>query len=509
MFTAIHIFPFVLLLSLTGWYRWRRARLPLPPGPKRYPVIGNLLDMPSQHQWAKYFEWSRKYNSDVIYMSVFGSPIIILNSYKAANELFSARSLLYSDRPRMTMINELLGWGSLMSHLPYGHAWRVRRRVFWQEFNPEHSPNHHSKQLWHSRDLLRRLLEQPERFLHHIDYVLAATIISTTYGLDSKPEHDPNIERAERALVQLKEAAISGNFLVDSLPVLKYIPSWMPGAGFKVYAKRVRSDTADMKETPYKQACSRLHEGKGEPSLLSRRLGRGGYSIDSHPDEEVIKDVAWVAYAGGAETSHLALSTFFAAMLLHPEVQSKGQKELDAHIGSRLPEFEDLPHLPYVRAIMLEVLRWQVVVPLGLAHRVTMDDEYMGYLIPKGSTIFVNIWALLRDEEYYPNPDIFDPERFLKDGEIDSKLLDPIQAAFGFGRRICPGRFFAMDSLLMSMASTLLCFDISKAKDTVGRDIEPDIRYIPGFTRHIVPFECTITPRSAEAVKLIRDSELT
>lgn len=116
------------------------------------------------------------------------------------------------------------------------------------------------------------------------------------------------------------------------------------------------------------------HEGKGEPSLLSRRLGRGGYSIDSHPDEEVIKDVAWVAYAGvcrtfvtilrfrnnvsgGAETSHLALSTFFAAMLLHPEVQSKGQKELDAHIGSRLPEFEDLPHLPYVRAIMLEVLR--------------------------------------------------------------------------------------------------------------------------------------------------------
>ncbi|KAF7429015.1 hypothetical protein PC9H_008253 [Pleurotus ostreatus] len=341
---------------------------------------------------------------------------------------------------------------------------------------------------------------------------LSASIIAITYGLEVKPEHDPNIERADKALVHLKEAAITGNFIVDILPFLKYIPSWMPGASFKAYAERVRPHTVDMRITPYKQGCDRLREGKGEPSVISRSLARGGYS-----DEEVIIDTAWVAYAGGSETSPLVLSTFIAAMLLHPEVQRKAQDELDTYLGSRLPAFDDIPHLPYVHAITMEALRKvNPSIPavactdahtIGVPHRLTMDDEYKGYFIPKGTTVFANVWALLRDEEYYPDADKFKPERFLKDGKIDPSLLNPIPN-FGFGRRICPGRFFAMDSLFMSIASILTCFNISQAKDSEGRDVEPDIRYDPGFTLHIIPFRCSITPRSTEAEKLIRDLEL-
>ncbi|KAF9490938.1 cytochrome P450 [Pleurotus eryngii] len=154
-------------------------------------------------------------------------------------------------------------------------------------------------------------------------------------------------------------------------------------------------------------------------------------------------------HVGGAETSQLVLSTFFAAMPLYPK---KGQEELDTYLSARLP------------------------------------------------------MALLRDEEYYPDPDTFNPERFLKDDEIKPKTLDLIPN-FGFGRRICSGRFFAMDSLLMSIASMPFCFDVTKAKDSEGRDIEPDIRCDPGFTKHIVPFKCSITPRSAEAAKMFRDSK--
>ncbi len=87
---------------------------------------------------------------------------------------------------------------------------------------------------------------------------LAATIISTSYGLDVEPEHDPNVERAEKALVQLKDAGISGTFVVDILPPLRYMPSWMPGAGFKRYAERARLDTVDMRESPYQQGVRRL-----------------------------------------------------------------------------------------------------------------------------------------------------------------------------------------------------------------------------------------------------------
>ncbi len=109
---------------------------------------------------------------------------------------------------------------------------------------------------------------------------------------------------------------------------------------------------------------------------------------------------------------------------------------------------------------------------------------------------------MLRDEEYYPDPDVFRPERFLKDGKINYKLTDPIPN-FGFGRRyvlsnsrhasalittcrICPGRFFAMDSLWISVASILATFNIEKAKDEQGRDIEPGIQWIPGFSRCVL-----------------------
>ncbi|KAF4577508.1 hypothetical protein EYR36_005497 [Pleurotus pulmonarius] len=98
MSADIYLVAFAFVLALVGLKRWRGNRLPLPPGPKGYPIVGNLFDMPSDHQWVKYYDWSKKYNSDIIYLNVLGSPIVVLNSYKAANDLLGVRSSLYSDR---------------------------------------------------------------------------------------------------------------------------------------------------------------------------------------------------------------------------------------------------------------------------------------------------------------------------------------------------------------------------------------------------------------------------
>ncbi len=87
---------------------------------------------------------------------------------------------------------------------------------------------------------------------------LSASAISIAYGLDVKPEHDPNIERCEAAIGQLNDAALDGNYLVDTLPVLKYIPTWMPGAGFKAYAEKARPKTLDMFNTPFIEACDKI-----------------------------------------------------------------------------------------------------------------------------------------------------------------------------------------------------------------------------------------------------------
>lgn len=80
-------------------------------------------------------------------------------------------------------------------------------------------------------------------------------------------------------------------------------------------------------------------------------------------------------------------------MLLHPEVQHKAQEELDRVIGrDRLPEFSDENHLPYIRAIYSEVLRWQPFAPLCVPHRCSEDNEYRGMFIPKGSIVLPNVW---------------------------------------------------------------------------------------------------------------------
>ena len=87
------------------------------------------------------------------------------------------------------------------------------------------------------------------------------------------------------------------------------------------------------------------------------------------------------------------MQTFFLAMAAFPEVQSKAQAELDSMIGShRLPEFGDQSSLPYVCAVVKELLRWRSVVPIGIPHRSLDDDEYRGYFIPKGSVVISNIW---------------------------------------------------------------------------------------------------------------------
>jgi cytochrome P450 len=87
-----------------------------------------------------------------------------------------------------------------------------------------------------------------------------------------------------------------------------------------------------------------------------------------------------------------AFWSLFLGMALHPESLRKAQQELDDVCQDRLPEFSDRPSLPYVTAVVQEVLRWHPVTPLGFAHRLMVDDVYNGMLMPAGSTVIGNTW---------------------------------------------------------------------------------------------------------------------
>lgn len=99
--------------------------------------------------------------------------------------------------------------------------------------------------------------------------------------------------------------------------------------------------------------------------------------------------------------------------------------------ANRLPLVSDRPALPYVHAIVKEVSRWHTVLPMGLPHTTSQDDEYDGYYIPKGTYVLPSVWAMMHSANTFERPFDFIPERYLKDGKVDDVEI----ALFGFGRR--------------------------------------------------------------------------
>lgn len=244
--------------------------------------------------------------------------------------------------------------------------------------------------------------------------------------------------------------------------------------------------------------------------------------INSEEEELVIKYSAMSMYAGGADTvlfcmyqpilrssyngeqTVASISCFYLAMTLFPGVQKRAQDEIDNVIGSaRLPCFGDRPSLPYVEALIKEVFRWHPIVPMGFPHVASSDDIYDGMFIPKGALLIPNIWLFTHDEANYKDPHVFSPERFLgEDAEMDPRML-----VFGFGRRICPGKDFADESVFLTIALSLAAFDIRKARDGNGNTIEPRAEFTSGIISRPLTFPCDVKPRSDQAAKLVREVE--
>jgi cytochrome P450 len=182
----------------------------------------------------------------------------------------------------------------------------------------------------------------------------------------------------------------------------------------------------------------------------------------------------------GSETTSTTLMWWMLAMIAFPEAQSKAQAELDSVVGrARLPTFADAPRLPYVSAIIKEVLRWRPVAPLGVPHEAIEDDWYEGMFIPKGATCVANVWQCNHDRAVFgDDADEFRPERHLDDkGKLipgPAETNKEGHVSFGFGRRICVGKHLANESLFIHTARILWAATLEYANDGNGNDIIRD-----------------------------------
>ncbi|KAL5520722.1 hypothetical protein ACEPAF_2724 [Sanghuangporus sanghuang] len=492
----------VALICVRSWLAWRKRRansFPLPPGPRGLPIIGNVLDMPGKDEWETARQWGEKYG-DLVYIENFGTRYLFVNSYEAAVELFEKRGNMYSSRPSVTMIN-LEGFSDWFTGvMPYGDELKKSRQFLNMFFQKSVAKEYYDVQTQSTHNLLSRLLQSPDSFRDHIQHTAAETIVKIVYGYQIV-EDDPYVALVGRGMEAFSNALTF--YLVNALPALRHLPAWFPGTTFHQIAEEGRKLSTAMYHEPFDKTKAMIADGTAEPSMTSKLL-------ESHTDgdgnvlnEALIAKAVGIAYAGGGDTTVSMLLTFLLAMVLYPDAMKKGQDELSRVIGkNNLPTFDDRPKLPYIEAIYYECLRWQTVAPVANIHLAEKDDIYNGYFIPAGTAVYPNSWAILRDPKRYPEPEKFIPDRWLPSPGKECPL-DPNKVAFGFGRRICPGRFFAENSVFIGIASILAVFNIERALDENGVPITPIEDYTSNIVRHPKPFKCKITPRSEEAVAAI------
>ncbi|KAH9059342.1 cytochrome P450 [Lactarius vividus] len=504
---AIYVAPVMLagLLAIFMRFNGRRSHLPFPPGPRGLPFIGNALDIPPSHPWETFHDWGKKWGA-LTHLTLFGQHYLVINSFDTAVKMLDAKSTIYSDRPTFLVLGEMMGWKNGVAVASYGERLRDLRRLLHQVMGTPASVTKLIPVIEREvHRFLQRLLDAPpDQFAKNLRSAVNAATFDFTYGYKVHGLDDPLINLTELASKQFARASMLGSFVVDVVPFLRHVPDWFPGTGWKQVGREWGENVRALVDIPFELVRDRRAAGVSAPSFTDGNFTEGMTEYQ----EDLVKWAANAITMGGTDTTVSTVTTFFLAMTVYPETQRKAQEELDAVVGThRLPTIDDRERLPYLNALLKEVLRWGPATPLAGPHRVTRDDEQDGYLIPEGTTILVNVWGMMRDESVYSNPQVFNPERFIA-SETKSAEADP-RACFGFGRRVCPGVRVAEGSLFLYFATTLATYQISKAVDESGAVLEPRVQYTSFLMSHPMPFPFTIKPRSEQATALIKSLPIT
>ncbi|KAI0313057.1 cytochrome P450 monooxygenase [Amylostereum chailletii] len=502
------VFFVALAVATVAVSRWLSVRkLRLPPGPPPDPFLGNIRQMAFENQEQRFAEWGKVYG-DVMHAKIFSRSVLILNSLKAAQDLLEKRSRNYSCRPRLVLISELMGWSASLPNIPYGDKFRKHRRWMMEYFNEKAIVGFQPLQRSEVNVLLMGFLNTPQAFMSHVRRLSAGVIMNIAYGHTVQSVDELYVRLAEEAGEATVTAGSPGSMLVDFFPILKYMPTWMPGAGFKRTALEARKKVRLMHDVPYEMVRDTMANGAAIPSFTSSLLveNENAGTTPIHSEED-IKGAAGTLFAAASDTTSATMMAFVLAMTMHPDVLAKAQEEIDRVVGlERLPDFNDRDSLPYVQSVVLEVYRWHAAVPLCVPHRTMNVDQYRGYDIPANAMVIPNVWAMMRDEEVYSQSDEFNPDRFLNLSPEEADRVDPRKIMFGFGRRQCPGQYFADKSVWLAVASIIAAFTISPPVGENDKPIFPAGEFTSGFVRHPKPFGCEIRPRSQRVVEMLNQS---
>ncbi|KAH8652257.1 cytochrome P450 [Xylariales sp. PMI_506] len=501
----------VLFISVfVSWMLWSfsKPKHHFPPGPKGRPVIGSLLDINNERPWITYNKWAKQYGDIVMYW-VMGKPVLLLAKMEHAENLLQKRMMNYGDRPQLVVAQELVtqnGWYIGTARTKH-ETHKKQRRILSERLRANSLRNWaHPVELPEVHLLLQRLGQDPERFVGIVKCFTVNVMLNTTFAHGSMASLDnPLIERINAATDHQFIAQIMGRFWVDYLPLLKHLPTWLPGMGWKRKGLEWREEAdalyRELWDATKKRMGEEEEEGGANECLVETLLKTQMHQIS----ELEGTTISAAMVDAGTDTLTGTTIIFMIIFICFPHILQKAQAVVEEAVGEdRLPDFNDLSRIPYITAMIREAFRWRTIAPVAIPHAVVKDDIYAGYFIPKGTTVFALSQRIHEDEELYPSPAEFRPERFLDDS---GRLNNLPHAGFGFGSRKCLGQHFAEQTLFLVISSFVWAFDITAPLDKDGKKILPSLDPMDwgAFLASPPPmnFRAIITPRSQSRLDTI------
>ncbi|KAA1470664.1 cytochrome P450 [Dentipellis sp. KUC8613] len=486
------LFCFVVFITFT----WHCRSQNLPPGPPAGFFGDHRLQVPDFEPYKKFAEWSKQYGP-IIMLWLGWTPVLVLQSYQIANDLLNKRGEIYSSRPRSIVGQEILADNMRILGMPYGDKWRKMRKVQYSGLNERYAIKYREFQSLESAVLIQELCGNPSLFSLHFQRFATSVVFAISYGKRVVSMDDPVVKDSRAAANAFASTLIPGRFIVESWPFLLWLPRSLQW--FRWAQERQKQLDIKLYVGLFREVKHRMDEGVAKSSM-SRQM----YQDESLADMSEV-ELAYSAagpFSAGIGTVSSALDVFVLAMIHHPECVLRAQEELDNIVGtSRMPTFADADSLPYVCALIKETMRWRVIAPTAVAHSTTSDDTYEGYHIPKGATVYGNLYSICHDHTVFTDPSKFMPERFL---ETKDPMFSNFELPYGFGRRICPGRHVANQSLFIVISRMLWSFNFAPHTDQSGKHILPDPdAFTSGLVRRPEPFKCRLTPRSRDIEQIL------
>ncbi|XP_057976719.1 trimethyltridecatetraene synthase-like [Malania oleifera] len=449
----------VALLLLSTYLRRLRRKLNLPPGPKPWPIIGNLdLIGPLPHRSLHHL--SLKYGP-IMHLRFGSAPVVVGSSVEMAKLFLKTHDATFAGRPKTAAGKYTTYDYSDITWSQYGPYWRQARRMCLTElFSSRRLESFEYIRAEEMRALLKGLFAAAGKGVtlkEHLSTVSLNVISRMVLGKKYLEEEEGSIVKPEEFKKMLDELFLLSGVLNigDSIP-------WLGFLDLQGYVKRMKA--LSKKFDAFLEDVVDEHNArrKGVKDYVAKDMVDVLLQLAEDPNLEVklerhgIKAFTQDLIAGGTESSAVTVEWAISEMLKKPEIFEKATEELDRVIGKqRWVEEKDIPDLPYIQAIVKEAMRMHPVAPM-LVPRLSREHCTIGpYDIPKGTRILVNVWTIGRDPSLWaPDPNEFRPERFLG-RPIDVKGQDFELLPFGSGRRMCPGYSLGLKVIQSSLANLL------------------------------------------------------